>query len=33
MIEQSKFTYSPLGKALEKLRKTTEEQGKSKLTI
>ena len=33
MIEQSKFTYSPLGRASEKLRKTTEEQGKSKLTI
>ena len=28
LIEQAKFTYSALGKALEKPRKTTEEQGK-----
>ena len=27
MIEQLKFTYSPLGKALEKQRKTIEDQG------
>ena len=26
MIEQAKFTYSPLGKALEKQTKTTEDQ-------
>ena len=26
MIEQAKFTYSPLGKALEKQRKTIEDQ-------
>ena len=28
IIEQSKFTYSPLGKAFEKQIKTIEEQGK-----
>ena len=28
IIEQAKFTYSPLGKALEKPTKTTEGQGK-----
>ena len=28
VTEQAKFTYSPLGKALEKRRKTIEEQGK-----
>ena len=28
MIEQAKFTYSPLGKAFEKQIKTNEEQGK-----
>ena len=27
MIEQANFTYSPLGKALEKQRKTIEDQG------
>ena len=27
MIEQAKFTYSPLGKALEKLRETIKDQG------
>ena len=27
MIEQIKSTYSPLGKALEKRRKTSEDQG------
>ena len=27
IIEQAKFTYSPLGKALEKLTKTIEDQG------
>ena len=31
MIEQAKFTYSPLGKALEKQRKTIEEQGKEQV--
>ena len=30
IIEQAKFTYSPLAKAFEKQTKTTEEQGKSK---
>ena len=28
IIEQAKFTYSPLGKALVKQRKTIEDQGK-----
>ena len=28
MIEQAKFTYSPLGKAFEKQTKTTEDQGR-----
>ena len=28
IIEQAKFTYSPLGKALEKQTKTIEDQGK-----
>ena len=28
IIEQAKFTYSPLGKAFEKQTKTIEEQGK-----
>ena len=28
MIEQAKFTYSPLGKAFEKQTKTIEDQGK-----
>ena len=28
VIEQAKFTYSPLGKAFEKQTKTTEEEGK-----
>ena len=27
IIEQAKFTYSPLGKAFEKQTKTTEDQG------
>ena len=30
IIQQSKFNYSPLGKALEKQRKTIEDQGKNK---
>ena len=30
MIEQAKFTYSPLGKAFVKQTKTIEEQGKNK---
>ena len=30
VIEQAKFTYSPLGKAFEKQTKTIEEQGKNK---
>ena len=31
MIEQAKFTYSPLGKALEKQRKTIQDQGITKV--
>ena len=31
IIEQAKFTYSPLGKAFEKQIKTIEDQGKIKL--
>ena len=30
VIEQAKFTYSPLGKASEKQRKVIEDQGKNK---
>ena len=30
IIEQAKFTYSPLGKAFEKQTKTIEKQGKNK---
>ena len=30
VIEQAKFTYSPLGKALEEQTKTIEDQGKNK---
>ena len=30
-IEQAKFTYSPLGKALEKQTKTIEDQGKKQI--
>ena len=30
-IEQTKLTYSPLGKALEKQTKTTEDQGGNKI--
>ena len=30
IIEQAKFTYSPLGKASEKQTKTIEEQGRNK---
>ena len=33
IIKQAKFTYSPLGKALEKERKTIEKQGKNKLKL
>ena len=33
IIEQTKFTYSPLGKAFEKQIKTIEEQGKNKLKL
>ena len=29
IIEQAKFTYSPLGKAFEKQKKTIEEEGKN----
>ena len=31
IIQQAKFTYSPLGKALEKQRKTIEDQGKKQV--
>ena len=31
IIEQAKFTYSPLGKAFEKQTKTIKDQGKTKL--
>ena len=31
MIEQAKFTYSPLGKAFEKQIKTIEDQGKKQI--
>ena len=31
IIEQAKFTYSPLGKAFEKQIKTIEEQGKKQV--
>ena len=33
MIEQAKFTYSPLGKAFEKLIKAIEDQGKNNLKL
>ena len=33
MIEQARFTYSPLGKAIEKQVKTIEDQGKSKQVV
>ena len=32
MIEQAKFTYSPLGKAFEKQTKTIEDQGKNQIS-
>ena len=31
MIEQAKFTYSPLGKAFEKQIKTIEDQGQEQI--
>ena len=31
IIEQAKFTYSPLGKAFEKQTKTTEDQGEKQI--
>ena len=31
VTEQAKFTYSPLGKAVEKQTKTTEDQGKKQI--
>ena len=31
IIEQAKFTYSPLGKAFEKQAKTIEDQGKNQI--
>ena len=33
VIEQAKFTYSPLGKAFEKQTKTIAEQGKNKQMV
>ena len=33
MIDQAKFTYSPLGKGLEKQMKVIENQGKNKLKL
>ena len=33
IIEQAKFTYSPLGKAFEKQIKTTEDQGEKKFRL
>ena len=33
IIEQTKFTYSPLGKVFEKQTKTVEYQGKNKLML
>ena len=33
VIEQAKFTYSPLGKAFEKQIKTIEDQGKNRLML
>ena len=33
IIEQAKFTYSPLGKAFEKQTKTIEDQGKKKVYV
>ena len=33
LIEQTKFMYSPLGKALDKQIKTIEEQGKNRLVL
>ena len=33
IMEQAKFTYSPLGKAFEKQIKIIEEQGKNKLRL
>ena len=32
IIEQAKFTYSPLGKAFEKQTKTIEDQGKNQIS-
>ena len=32
VIEQAKFTYSPLGKAFEKQAKTIEDQGKNQIS-
>ena len=33
IIEQAKFTYSPLGKAFEKQTKTIEDQGKKQIDV
>ena len=33
IIEQAKFTYSPVGKAFEKTKKTIEDQGKKQMRV
>ena len=33
IIEQAKFTYSPLGKILKKKKKTIEDQGKKQMRV
>ena len=33
IIEQAKFTYSPVGKAFEKKKKTIEDQGKKQMRV
>ena len=33
MVEQAKFTYSPLVKSLEKQTKTIEDQGKKQIKV
>ena len=33
MIQQAKFTYSPLGKAFEKQIKTIEDQGEKQIKV
>ena len=33
LIEQAKFTYSPLGKAIERQQKTIEDQGEKQIKV